>query len=329
MRRLLFVPLLFIALKLEAIEPQNVYIINQDQIINELRRIGNNISSPTVAATLVAISSNDVSVGTTARINFNGSALGNVTYFSSNVTVTVSAPESQTASTMGTISNLIVTTNGANTNQFVITADAIDVMGCFTQYLSTSLFVNLTGAGGSVDDSAGQWYQAWVIATPLCSTFSVISASANILNPSMPSGYTKYRPIFQFYNDASANIVPIFKRGRYVAYFTYQEIVNGVNPTGTETLLNFSNYLSPKSYHAYCSMEVVGTNAGLWLRFIGAIPANFANADFESSGIGMSAGTSLNVPIDFSVYASKIAYYKEVFAASQFSVAVRGYDEEY
>lgn len=340
MRRLLFIPLLLMCgiLKAEGYTniglPQvtNVQVMNNDQILNALVTIGNRISSPTAAAMNVAISSNDVNVGTATRINFNGSALGSVTFFSSNVTVTVNAPEAtvQAPSTSSVLNNLFITTNGANTNQFIITVDAIDVMGCYMQNLSTSVFVNVSGLGGSnIGDIASTWYQGWITATTDCSTFSVILDSANVKNPVLPSGYTKYRPIFQFYNDASSNLVPISKRGKYVAMFTHNEIISGVNPTGTETLLDFTNFISPKSYHIYCSMEVVGTNAAMWLRFIGEIPVNFANADFESAGEGMNGGGTLNTHMDFSVHSLRMAYYKEIFACTQFSVAIRGYDEEY
>src|SRR3990167_19856 len=201
------------------------------------------------------------------------------------------------ASTSSVVSNLIITTNGANTNQFIITADKIDIGGCYRQSLSTSISMNLSGSGGNVlSDPASTWHRLFLISNDACTLFSAIADSGNVINPTMPAGFTKSRAIGYGYNDASSNIIPIIKRGDYVAFWTAANPFNDVDPGTVYVTANFSNYVSPGAY----SLSGTGVNTNLtqariWItiasRDIMAGGANFGEDSAVNLIGGLAAGS--------------------------------------
>ena len=241
------------------------------------------------------------------------------------------------ASTSSVVSNLIITTNGANTNQFIITADRIDIGGCYTQNLSTSVSMNLSGSGGNVlSDPAYTWHKLFLIANDACTLFSAIADSGNVINPTMPTGFTKSRSVGYVFNDVSSNIVPILKRGDSVVFWTATNPLNDVDPTTAYVIADFSNFISPGAYKLSCT--VVDTSAAAQTR-VGVTIAprniNSSGAYFtDDSAVTVIGGLGSNT-LEF-VYSLELAQgtskgirYKAVNDgyASNVDFFLRGYDE--
>lgn len=234
--------------------------------------------------------------------------------------------------------DLVITSNSQNTNQVVVTADAINIMGCFYNNFSTTVALNLSGAGGldTGSEAANTWYRIFAISNSLCTSTGIIVSSANVSNPTMPTGFTKWRPLGYVFNNASSNIFPIYKRGKFTRLWTDAPIASGVNPSSnTETAIDLSNYISPKAFKVVIHyINDNGTNASaseFQFRCGGTIASGSSSMEYGWQGTSTNDRFAPRGRLTETTNGSRTCYYSER-AGLNFSVALDlfliGYEEE-
>lgn len=284
-----------------------------------------------------------------------GRNMGSGVVLSTHIGAGVLTAINQVNSTSSMIIGLTITTNGTNTDQVVVTAEAIDIMGCSFQLnspaavafstipaFSTSVFLNRgiaggAGGGSNLADPASTWHRIFAIAKTDCSTASVIVDSGNVTSPAMPTGYTKFRPLGYIYNDGSSNIVPIIKRGKKVMPWTARTYTSNSDAATTWTSINLANELSPKAYAvnlAYFFNNSAAVNvARCWLRFDGAMALTLAAGDdafTEGDNLGATASIVRHANTTRYVPRNKtLVYYTDIATYCQgLNIMGLWYDEE-
>ena len=124
------------------------------------------------------------------------------------------------SSTTSAIMNLEISSSGIDTNTWLITADQINIQGCYFTSFSTTIVMSKTGAGGSEADTAILRSRIWAIAKEDCSLGGAYAYSSSYTDPVLPAGFAKSRPLADVHNDINSNIRPIVKRGNRVAFPT-------------------------------------------------------------------------------------------------------------
>lgn len=184
--------------------------------------------------------------------------------------------------------NLIITTNGTDTNQIRITADSLSIMGDFYSNVSTLCALNIGGAGGSnLADPASTWHSIFAISNG--STMSVIVDSGNVTTPALPSGYTLWRLIGYVYNDASNNVVPFYKRGKYVTLFTNNVLLVEASAQADYTELSLLNVIPPRTVSVnlgYWVQRNTSNTNGVRIRPLGALNNFYTGASDSTHGYG-------------------------------------------
>jgi len=165
--------------------------------------------------------------------------------------------------------DLIITTNGTNTNDIVVKAKALGIMGNYHTTVSTVCSLNKAGAGGldTGSEAKSTWYALFAISNG--STMSVVASSAPNIPPTLPSGYSEWRRIGFIYNDSSSNIVPTFKRGHVTSFWTPQVILDEDSVTDTE-ILSYETFVPPSVIRIMINVDMTpaagGASLGVQLR---------------------------------------------------------------
>lgn len=218
-----------------------------------------------------------------------------------------------------------------------MTWDAADVGGCYTENFSSMASLAKSGAGG-LDTGTEQinlWYRLYAIASADCSNVGLIFSSGTTKHPLLPSWATKDRPLGYVRNNASSNIVPMFKKKNAVFFWTHLTILDAVDPQTTFTPVILSTYVSPGAYNLNMTLEsasAAGSARGaVNVRGVGitSVGGNFC-ADSSLQLIGDGALTfrlfaMLDIPIGTTQtieYADCISNY-----SAAFTLFLRGYNE--
>lgn len=238
------------------------------------------------------LTTNKLSSGSQTVDTFHLKVTGVTTGTYSNPSITIGGDGRITAafngavSTTGSIIGLVITTGTTNTTQSSITVTGIDVMGSFFAYVSTQADITRNGAGGldtgSKANSTG--YDLYAIADATSSRFSMVFSSAGGNQPTLPSGYTKWRKIGWIYVNSSGNLVPMIKRGRQVFFFNTQVALSSSNPSTLNmwNQVSLKNIVSPYATAATCSVESIATGVGnrVFVRSSGVAAGSSANEFF-------------------------------------------------
>ena len=170
-------------------------------------------------------------------------------------------------STGNGITELIISTNGADTNLVASSATAIDIMGCYYVNYSSYVRLNLAGAGGVPVgdglDEANRTYSLWAISNNACTASGMIASTwLDLGRPkNMPGGFTKFRKIGYVRNDGSSNILPYFKKGNDVSFYTRQSLLNTGTVATARTALDASAIISTGATFMHGHFECIGNSA--------------------------------------------------------------------
>lgn len=242
-----------------------------------------------LAVDTTTLASTKLSSGSQTVNSYHLSVTGVSTGIYSNPQLTIGgdgriiAAISQSGSTTSAAIGLVITTGATNTTQSSMTATGIDVMGSFFAYVSTQADITKSGAGGldtgSKANSTG--YDLYAISDTTGSRFGMVFSSAGKNQPTLPSGYTKWRKIGWIYVNSSGNLVPMLKRGSQVFFFTSQVVLTSA-PVGTAavwTPIPLGNVVSPYATSVTCSIKT-------------AVAAAVGNRVFVKSGGNVTGGSS-------------------------------------
>lgn len=242
-------------------------------------------------------------VGERELVLFNGTSsralytkLNGVLY---NIKFGVTDPDAASSSSSGASStgalcvSLVITTNSTNTNQLVLTADSIDIMGSVFVGYSTTAAMNIAGAGGidTGSEGASEWRTIWAIADSAGTQAGVLLSTAfgTSYLPVMPLGFTKWRLLGWVRNDSSSNIVPFRKKGRHVQYWSAINILNAGSNAASWTDIGIENQLSSSAVSVELSVLVGDASAAF---------GKGARIQLRPKGIGEDA-TSTNDYLGF------------------------------
>lgn len=256
--------------------------------------INGQINNVIVTHSSITTQGNTVNISTVAgRVNTINTATFTVQGITVNGNVTATAFSGDGSALTGisgttgsVLSNLVVSTNGTNTNQVTIKADAINVMADLWVNMATAATLAQTGGpGGSViGDVASTWYAVFAISNG--STMSVIVDSANVSNPALPTGYTRHRRVGYIYNDSSSNLVPMIQNENIVRLYTSLVPVSGVDPGAGNTLTSLENFIPPNTLEVFFQFTLGVTNSGR----IAIAPDGFTLSDGPSTLWGDNSG---------------------------------------
>jgi len=272
----------------------------------------------------ITLADNTTNNATTVRHGFLPK-LSNVSTQFLDGTGAFSVPAS--ASTGSIMYNLVITTNGSGTNEIVITSLGMNIMSDYYANIATSCFLNINGDGGldTGSEAASTWYKLFAISNG--STMSVIASSADVsilIGPTMPSGYTKWRFIGHVRNNSSSNIVPTYKIGHIVYYFTAIQLFYAADLSG-ETLLNMENQVPPGAYKIECN----GSGAGSGFRWSFRPADIIVASDAGEYQFGNNLSNVGSIKFDFSraVNANRTFKYREDNATGEAFVWLQSYEE--
>lgn len=239
-------------------------------------------------------------------------------------------------STVSIYYNLIVTTNGTNTNQWVITADKVIIQGDVYTNVATSCFMNVNGIGGidTGSELASTWYKLHLISNG--STVSVVASSFSNLSPTFPSGYTKNLVLGGVRNNASSNLVTAIKRDKQWAPRTNTLLVDVADLSGVN-ITDLSNEIPPDSTSVKLKIELVGSGNGCasaWFEMEGLVYTRTGGGDQFSFEYCSGDAAQTNNPdstgmFDLPIFDSMRFRYEEASVVGPFKASVYGATEAY
>lgn len=281
------------------------------------------------------------SVGNATTINCSGAGIA-CSQSGTTTTVTVSGA-SASVSTSSLSYGLVVSTNGGtNYNLVAVTADGIDIGGCYYTNISTQVDLSTPSGrigGSAIGKKAATWHTIFLVSDNACTTYGIFADSGNVvLSTSLPlSGstqFTKQRPVMTVYVDASGNIVPMHKRGRRVSWWQPTRILSAVDPGSSNSFLDLVNVVSPRAVNLiFGAKQTSGSASFGWIE-IG--PANTYGV--TSSGLGQNDANTWGLDLGLKNWymnlerpllgVRSLRYLDPNGACNSLSIDAFGYDEE-
>lgn len=251
-----------------------------------------NVSSMNVIGTITSTSgyAGGKSTGTFGGLKCDIITLGDGTFLSS-------SPFSGggSASTHPYLSDLFITTNSADTNEWAITAKLR--LGDTTISYSTSVKMNITGMGGcDTAEATSTWYKLF-IGYRTQTDYTVVATSQSNSVPVLTGGYY-WIPLGTVYNDGSSNLVPTVNRNGFVELISDRMIVSGSNPGDNYTSISVTNYIPSGAISVKMQVTAIRTTGDIGyfrIRSVGKIGGTTYISDGTSYSGFYHAGASANL----------------------------------
>lgn len=205
------------------------------------------------------------------------------------------------------------------------------VLSAMTKRLDASWTAGTNQGGLDTGNKANStWYHCYAIHNPTSGISDAIF-STNATNPSLPTGYTKYKRVGSIKTNVSGNILPFFQRDKY---FEWKDVVKDLDITSvvaTKTPIPVSAPLGIQTI-VVCRAGVFTTsgvdiNINILSTYNNSLTptdgdGNSLDADIGSD-LGYVNGTNLLVATDLSSQIYYIA--SRSTAVSKFVVRTKGY----
>jgi len=231
--------------------------------------------------------------------------------------------------------NLIISTNGSDTNIVSLSADFSYIMEDSYSFISTEAYLSRVGAGGldTGSESAFTWYKIFLISKGDGNGYGILIASVDVINPVMPADYIKWKAVGTVYNDGSSNLVPSFKKGNRVSYWNPRVVLNNVDPGAGGTRTDLTAFIPPQVIAIRGRMQVHGGNSSrvnVWSRCTSAnMGESTDNVAFQiyiggSTAGDMQLGESYTLEMNG---CRSISYTDSGSTATSFWLYVNSYEE--
>jgi len=241
------------------------------------------------------------------------------------------------ASTNTVAYGLVISTVSSGNSIITASASFINVMGCETVDFTSSAVLTRNGPGGLDVGvvASSQSYALLAIANSACTQFGVMFTSQPFHRPIMPSGFTKWRPLANIYNNSGGTPVTQIKRGRKVTRFTHQVLADVANLGTAESLLDLTQWVSSNAVSINLHYRITGSGSAGTASFVlkskGQIGAGGGGADESISYVIPDSvnGTLLAGDVALPVLDKPIISFYELSNVVGFTLFLTGYEEEF